>query len=55
MQSQLMSGSNARPQLLVYRSGTRHSIQGDEDTELQPGDTVFVALRGDALVGQMMR
>ncbi|WP_336487916.1 polysaccharide biosynthesis/export family protein [Methylobacterium nigriterrae] len=55
MQSQLIRGTGARPEFLVYRSGSKHAVPGNEDTELSPGDTVFVALRGDAVFNQAMQ
>ncbi|WP_336486908.1 polysaccharide biosynthesis/export family protein [Methylobacterium nigriterrae] len=55
VQSQLIRGTGAHPDILVHRLSTRNSIPGDENTELQPGDTVSVALRGGILAVQMTR
>jgi polysaccharide export outer membrane protein len=55
VQSELIRGSGARPQLVIHRPGTPRSIPGDEDTELQPGDTVSIALLGNGSEGETAR
>lgn len=53
VRSQLVRGSGGKPEIAVVRSGStgRERFIAEEDTELQPGDVVEVALRtGDAAV-----
>jgi polysaccharide export outer membrane protein len=52
--SQVMRGSEFKPQLTVVRSGTRGSerIAVDQESELQPGDVVEVTLRLDDMAGK---
>jgi polysaccharide export outer membrane protein len=53
VRSQLARGSGGKPEIAVVRSGPtgRERFIAEEDTELQPGDVVEVALRiGDAAV-----
>jgi polysaccharide export outer membrane protein len=47
IRSQLTRGSGGRPEIVVVRNGRsgRERFIADEDTELQPGDVVEVALR----------
>lgn len=48
VRSQLVRGTGGTPQIAVFRRtdpAHRQRIDGDEETELQPGDTVEVALR----------
>jgi len=47
IRSQLVRGSVGRPEIVVVRNGRsgRERFIADEDTELQPGDVVEVALQ----------
>jgi polysaccharide export outer membrane protein len=47
VRSQLIRGSGGKPEIVVVRNGRsgREHLIADEDTELQPGDVVEVALQ----------
>jgi polysaccharide export outer membrane protein len=52
--SQVLRGSELKPQLMVVRSGKSgpERIAVDEDSDLQPGDVVEVVLRLDDMAGK---
>jgi len=49
IRSQLVRGAGGKPEITVIRKGPngRESFHAEEDTELQPGDVVEVALRSE--------
>ncbi|MBB4018927.1 MULTISPECIES: polysaccharide biosynthesis/export family protein [Chelatococcus] len=52
LQSQLIRGTGGQPEFVVYRAAENREMESSEDTELFPGDTVFVTLRATPVTAE---